>query len=264
MARTPSAGQYAGGVAREQESFDEQHQARTHRADGLIRSTFTFRGSEQRVRPIEPLTFFTDAILAIAATVLIFELRIPRNLAPHSLWRVLTGQWTTLLALLLSYLFLTASWLNFRRLRRMLRGVDHYATVMYMFVVMTVTLIPVVMLMFTRSLGTPDFHLGVQLLASLSFLDGVIASALLLYASRRGLGVPSMTDAAWREVLVPNYVLTALDLAAIVVAAWLPWLVLAFITIDWLYSLLPLFTDRVGAEEDSPDDIGDAWRRADA
>lgn len=264
MACTPSEGQYAGGVGMEHENFDEHHQARTRRSDGIIRSTFTFRGSEQRVRPIEPLAVFTDAILAIAATVLIFELRIPRELAPHSLWRILTDQWTTLLALLLSYLFLTASWLNFRRLRRMLRGVDHYATVLYMLVVMTVTLIPIVMLMFTRSLGRPDFHLGVQLLAALSFLDGAIICALLLYASRRGLGVPSMTDEAWREVLVPNYVLTTLDLTAIVVAAWLPWAVLAFITIDWLYSLLPLFTDRVDAVEQSPADLDDSWSRPDA
>jgi uncharacterized membrane protein len=251
-------------VATPIEGSDEQHQRRTEDRGGIIRSTFTFRGSEQRVRPIEPLTVFTDAILAIAATVLIFELRIPRELAPHSLWRVLTDQWTTLLALLMSYLWLTSAWLNFRRLRRMLRGVDHYATVMYLLLVMTVTLIPPVMLMFTRSIGTPDFHLGVQLLAGLGLLNGIIICFLLAYAARRGLGVPTMTPLAWREVLVPNYVLTTLDLVVIVVAAWLPWLVLAFICVDWMYSLLPLFTDRVGAEEDTPDDIDEPWRRAEA
>jgi len=259
MVPSPHRVPYAGGVVAPDENADERHQTRTDRAAGLIRSTFTFRGSEQRVRPIEPLTVFTDAILAIAATVLIFELRIPRELAPHSLWRVLSDQWTTILALFLSYLWLTAAWLNFRRLRRMLRGVDHYATVLYLLLVMTVTLIPVMMLMFTRTLGRPDFHLGVQLLAFLSFLDGMFICALLLYSARRGLGDKSMNDAAWREVLVPNYILTALDLVAIVVAVWLPWIVLAFITVDWLYSLLPLFTDRVGAYEEQSADVGDAW-----
>ena len=207
---------------------------------------------------------FTDAILAIAATVLIFQIELPRELAPHSLWRVLTDQWTTLLALLMSYLWLTAGWLNFRRLRRMLRGVDHYATVLYLLLVMTVTLIPIVMLMFTRTLGTPDFHLGVQMLATLGLINGAFICALLLYSARRGLGVPSMTDEAWREVLVPNYVLTALDLAAIVVAARLPWLVLAFISVDWMYSLLPLFTDRVDAADGTSQyerepDVGEIW-----
>lgn len=264
MARDPVPGQYADGVDPMHGGADERHQERTRRNDGIIRSTFTFRGSEQRVRPIEPLTVFTDAILAIAATVLIFELRIPRELEPHSLWRVLSDQWTTLLALLMSYLWLTASWLNFRRLRRMLRGVDHYATVMYLLLVMTVTLIPPVMLMFTRTIGTPDFTLGVQLLAALGLLNGIIICLLLPYAARRGLGVPTMTPEAWREVLVPNYILTVLDLVVILVAVWLPWIVFAFICVDWMYSLLPLFTDRVGAEEDSPDDIGEPWSRADA
>ncbi len=245
------------------ENADEQHQTRTRRADGMIRSTFTFRGSEQRIRPIEPLTVFTDAILAIAATVLIFELRIPRELAPNSLWRVLTDQWTTLLALLMSYLWLTASWLNFRRLRRMLRGVDHYATVFYLLLIMMSTLIPVVMLVFTRSLGQPDFHLGVQILAALSFIDGVLICIMLQYAAKRGLGVPSMTDEAWREVLVPNYVLTALDLVAIAVAVWIPWIVLAFICVDWMYSLLPLFTDRVDAYADRPVEPGEVWSQPD-
>ena len=135
---------------------------------------------------------------------------------------------------------------------------------MYLLLVMTVTLIPPVMLMFTRSIGTSDFHLGVQLLAGLGLLNGVIICFLLAYSARRGLGVPTMTPQAWREVLVPNYVLTALDLVVIVVAAWLPWIVLAFICVDWMYSLLPLFTDRVGADEDTPDDIGDPWSRAEA
>ena len=241
-------------MAAPSEGSDEQHQRRTEGRGGIIRSTFTFRGSEQRVRPIEPLTVFTDAILAIAATVLIFELRLPRELEPHSLWHVVSSQWSTWLAIMLSYLWLAAAWLNFRRLRRMLRGVDHYATVLYLLLIMTVTLIPIMMLVFTRSLGTSDFHLGVQLLAALSLVDGLLACALLAYASRRGLGVPSMTDTAWREVLIPNYILTTLDLVAIFVAAWLPWLVLAFITVDWLYSLLPLFTDRIGAEQGGDDE----------
>jgi uncharacterized membrane protein len=251
-------------MSAEHDSSDEQHQTRTRRTDGIIRSTFTFRGSEQRVRPIEPLTVFTDAILAIAATVLIFELRFPRELAPNTLWQVLTDQWTTLLALVMSYLWLIASWLNFRRLRRMLRGVDHYATVFYLLLIMMSTLIPPVMLVFARSLGQPDFHLGVQILAALSFIDGVLICAMLQYAAKRGLGVPSMTDEAWREVLVPNYVLTALDLIAIFAAIWLPWVVLVFVCVDWMYSLLPLFTDRIDAYAERPAAVGEAWAQPDA
>jgi uncharacterized membrane protein len=217
---------------------------------GFIRALFTFRGSEQSVRATEPLVIFTDAILAISATALVLQLNIPQHLGPQELRHVLFSQWQIFLAILLGYLFLAASWLNTRRLRRMLRGVDHYATVLYLFLILTITLIPFMMLVLARTLGQPDFSVGVQTLASLSFVDGVFATALLQYASWRGLGGVHMTEKAWREVLVPNYILTSLDLVAIFVAHWLPWPVLIFITADWLYALLPLFTDRVRFPQD--------------
>ena len=214
--------------------------------EGIIRSLFTFRGSEQSVRATEPLVIFTDAILAIAATVLVTQLTIPENLKANELRHILFSQWSTFVAIFVGYLFLAASWLNTRRLRRMLRGVDHYATVLYLMMILTIALIPFMMLVLARTVGQPDFSVGVQVLAFLSFIDGVFATWLLQYSARRGLGGPHMTDQAWKEVLIPNYILTALDLIAIVVAHWLPWPVLIFIGADWLYALLPLFTDRVG------------------
>ncbi len=216
------------------------------RHGGVVRSLFTFRGSEQSVRATEPLVIFTDAILAIAATVLVTQLTIPQNLGTNELRHVLFSQWSTFVAIFVGYLFLAASWLNTRRLRRMLRGVDHYATVLYLMMILTIALIPFMMLVLSRTVGQPDFSVGVQVLAALSFIDGVFATALLQYSAMRGLGGPHMTDQAWREVLLPNYILTGLDLLAIFIAHWLPWPVLIFIFADWLYALLPLFTDRVG------------------
>lgn len=232
-------------MAEQVHEHQESHE-HMHREDGPIRSLFTFRGSEQAVRATEPLVIFTDAILAFAATVLVTQLTLPHDLAPGTLRHVLLAQWTTFVAIFLGYLWLAASWLNTRRLRRMLRGVDHYATLLYLMVVLTITLLPFMMLILAKTLGTPDFSVGVQTLAALSLLNGIFASALLGYCSWRGLGSSYMTPEAWREVLIPNNILTALDFVAVIVAHWIPWEVLVFVTVDWLYSLLPLFTDRAG------------------
>lgn len=126
----------------------------------------------------------------------------------------------------------------------MLRGVDHYATELYLLMILTITLIPFMMLVLARTLGQPSFSVGVQVLAALSFFDGVIVTSLLKYCSWRGLGSRVMTAQAWHDVLMPNYILTTLDLVSMVVAHWAPWPVFVFITADWLYDLLPLFTDR--------------------
>ena len=143
---------------------EEAHQTRPAES-GPIRSLFTFRGSEQSVRATEPLVIFTDAILAIAATLLVFHLQIPADLRADSLRHALYHQWPTFVAIMVGYLWLAAAWLNTRRLRRMLRGVDHYATVLYLLMILTITLIPFMMLVLARTLGQPSFSVGVQVLA---------------------------------------------------------------------------------------------------
>jgi uncharacterized membrane protein len=239
-------------VADEEFISDDHHQPMVH-SGGPVRALFTFRASEQSVRATEPLVIFTDAILSIAATVLVFQLSIPSHLGPQALRRILIGEWPTFAAIFVGYLFLASSWLNTRRLRRMLRGVDHYATVLYLIMILTIAFIPFMMLVLARSFGQPDFSVGVQVLAGISFVDGVFATGLLQYCSWRGLGGPHMSAQAWKEVLVPNYILTALDLVSIFAAHWAPWPVLVFITADWLYALLPLFTDRIGFPQGQQD-----------
>ena len=110
--------------------------------------------------------------------------------------------------------------------------------------ILTITLIPFMMPVLARTLGQPSFSVGVQVLAVLSLLQGVIVCGLLANCSWRGLGSSAMDAQAWHDVLLPNDILTALDLVSVVLAHWAPWPVFIFITAGWLYALLPLFTDR--------------------
>ena len=47
---------------------------------------------------------------------------------------------------------------------------------------------------------------------------------------------------------VPNFILTGCDVLAVILAPIIPTVVIIYITADWLYALLPLFTDH----EDHP------------
>ena len=209
---------------------------------------FTFNGREQAIRSTEPLALFTDGILAITATILVIQLEVSKNVGITGLRHALWDQWPTFAAVVIGYLWLAASWINTRRLRRMLCGMDHWATVLYLFTIFSITLIPFVMLGLARTISHPDFPVGVQLLACLSLANGILVNALLEYCRWRGLGTTPMTKAAWRAVRVPNFILTGCDVLAVLLAPIIPTVVIIYITADWLYALLPLFTDH----EDHP------------
>lgn len=206
---------------------------------------FTFNGKRQVIRPTEPFAPFTDGILAIAATILVLQLEVPEHLGGGELRHALFEQWPTFLAVCIGYLWLAASWINTRRLRHMLRGMDHWATVLYLLMIFTIALIPFTMLALARTIEQPDFAVGVQVLAALSFCNGALVTSLLAYCAWRGLGNVHMSPSEWRSVVIPNYVLTGVDLLAIPLASVLSIVVLVYITADWLYALLPLFTDHV-------------------
>ena len=73
------------------------------------------------------LEAFSDAVFAIAITLLALELRVPELLAvtPHALAATLAAQWPTYLSFLLSFVTLLIAWVYHHRL---LQGVRYAGT----------------------------------------------------------------------------------------------------------------------------------------
>lgn len=72
------------------------------------------------------LEAFSDAVFAIAITLLILEIRLPAREANNiSLLSALGTLWPSFLAFVLSFLVILMIWINHRELFRLVEGVDH-------------------------------------------------------------------------------------------------------------------------------------------
>lgn len=222
--------------------------ARRH--DGIVRSIYTFRPTEQAVHPTARLAIFTDAILAIAATVLVLHLTVTTDTPSNGLGHQVHDERATLCCVLLGFLWITGAWILSHRSLRQLRGVDHYMTLFVIAGALTITLIPYATLLLGEGYGHADFWIGVEAV-SLVILVGVVCSALGTdYAHRRGLLASVAQPSQRRAALTIWYSVMALVVIAVVIAPFAPWVALAIVVVTRVSALLPLASDRAGLAGD--------------
>lgn len=68
--------------------------------------------------------FFTDAVLAISITLLVFDVRLPPDLDPARVGAAVAALWPSLLAFGISFVVLGVFWLSHHRLFALLRAAD--------------------------------------------------------------------------------------------------------------------------------------------
>ncbi len=218
----------------------------------LARKIYSFRARDQAVHATVRLAVFTDAILAIAATVLVLDLHVTSDHPGSGLIHQINAQRATLASVLLGFLWITGTWILSHRSLRQLRGVDHYMTVLVVAGALTITLIPFATLLLASGYGHGDFWVGVEAV-SLVILLGVVLSAVGTdYAHRRGLLVTASSPADRRAALSIWYVVMGLVVLAVVTAPFVPWFALACVIVTRISALLPLSSDRAGL----PGDLG--------
>lgn len=220
--------------------------------ESFWRRIYTFRAGDQAIHSPARLAVFTDAILAIAATVLVLDLHVAPDISRHGLASQINAQRATLASVFLGFLWITGTWVLSHRSLRQLRGVDHYMTLFVVGGALTITLIPFATLLLGVGYGHGDFWVGVEAV-SIVILLGVVFSALGTdYAHRRGLLVAGSTPAQRRAALTIWYAVMGLVLLAVFTAPFVPWFALACVVVTRISALLPLGSDRAGL----PGDLG--------
>jgi uncharacterized membrane protein len=210
---------------------------------------YAFHPRDQAVHPVGRLSGFTDAILAIASTVLVLNLQVHHDLAGDGLAHQVDSQRAALVGVLLGFLWIAGGWILSHRQLRQLRGVDHYMTVLILASALSITLIPFATQLLAQGYGHGDFWVGVEAV-SLVILIGVVLSALGTdYAHRRGLLATPPNPAARRAALTIWYVVIGLVVLAVVLAPWVPWLALALVVLTRVSAVLPLGSDRPGVTD---------------
>src|SRR5690242_17670977 len=94
-----------------------------------VRQALSLRPSNHPVHPWDRLSTLIDGIYAIAATLLVLELKPPHT-QPGGLGHELLHQWPHYGVYALGFLQVAAGWTVMRRVSAGSRGIDHYATLL--------------------------------------------------------------------------------------------------------------------------------------
>lgn len=216
----------------------------------FLRRVYTFRARDQAVHPATRLAGFTDAILAIAATLLVLQLHVgidkPGHRLAHQIWHQRAG----LVSVLLGFVWIAGAWVLSHRALRQLRGVDHYMTLLVIASTLSITLIPFATLLLAHGYGHSDFWVGVETVCLVVLIGTVLSALGTDYAHRHQLLAVAASPEQRRAALTIWYAVTTLVVVAVGVAPFVPWLAFVIVVFTRLSALLPLYSDRVGYTSD--------------
>ena len=86
---------------------------------------------------------FSDGVFAVAATLLVLDLKVPHDTAGgHGLARALAAQWPSYLAFVTSFAFIGIMWINHHRLFTLIRRADNLLLVLNGLLLLGVTVVP--------------------------------------------------------------------------------------------------------------------------
>lgn len=194
---------------------------------------------------------FVDGVYAIAATLLVLELRPPEDAPPGELGAELAHLGPAYVAYALGFLQMVVGWLQSRRLDAWMRGVDHYATLLILLSVGLYSLTPFSTAVLSHAFGNrDDLGTAVRLIAGILFVAVLAFAGLLLYSRSSGL-LRDDIDPDGRTLYLRNGMLVpVVPAVAFLVSYAAPWVGLALLIGLNLLGLLPLESHRPPAGVD--------------
>jgi uncharacterized membrane protein len=177
--------------------------------------------------------FFSDAVFAIAITLLILEIRVPGH---GPLGRALLGLWPSYVAYAISFLLIGAIWINHHLMFEKIGQADSGLLVLNLLALMAVAFLP-----FPTAVLAEAFHKGEGQNVAAGFYGatltfaGIFVNLTWHHAVRHGLLVPELTGEDVRNVSRKYLVGPFAYALAALVGLFLPALALFF------YGLLIIF-----------------------
>ena len=189
----------------------------------------------------ERLVFFSDAVMAIAITLLAIEIKVPEiaiDLAAQELPQAIADLWPKLLAFFISFVVIGGNWISHHAMFRMLRRYDRRLLWLNLFHLLFVALMP-----FTTAVVG---EYGILPFAQVFYAASVAVTLLTrdlawLYASHRGrLLDETITADQVRKVTINELTKPAVFLVSIPFAFVSPWIPIL------MWALAPIWYSIVG------------------
>ncbi|HTR91495.1 MAG TPA: TMEM175 family protein [Trebonia sp.] len=184
---------------------------------------------EAQARAIDRLTLFSDAVVAIAITLLALELPVPTGKTVAAFWASVIANDEHYVAFLISFLVIAAAWGNHHDLFRYARRGDSRLRTLNMAWLLTIVLIPFATKMLTSTAGS-SLEVHALRFGFYALLQVVQAGLLLAMVSR--VGVRDRTGGAsgpWgtryvrRTIAVMAGFGLSIPLFFVAAQAWLLW-----------------------------------------
>jgi len=169
---------------------------------------------------LERLVFFSDAVFAIAITLLALEIRLPATegvMSEAELLRSLVALWQEYLSYVVSFLVIGAFWLGHHRKFRLIERYDRRLLWINLLLLMTVAFIPFP----TSVISEYGNTTGTIFYAASMTVSGLMLAALWWYASHHNRLVDPHLDRrqrrleTWRTLVVPGIFLLSIGIALI-------------------------------------------------
>lgn len=198
------------------------------------------------LRPSDQPTFswtrvepFLDGLYAIAATLLVLELRPPHT-EPGHLGQALLDQWPTYLIYALGFVQMIGGWAASRRLGSLLAKVDHYVLLMTMLALMSFVLTPFTFAVLGDAVhDRSDFVAGVRLLSVVLTVSLIGLAVNMTYIRRRGYFRDGLHTESFERAYFASVTVWVLPLLALVLTYVVgPWALVPIVVMS-LLSLLP-------------------------
>jgi uncharacterized membrane protein len=194
-------------------------------------------------RTTDRLEYFSDAVLAIAATLLATEL--PKPEAGTDLLGEILKNWPHYAAFAASFLFICVAWSNHHNMFIYIKKTDQYLLILHILFLMFVTLQSFTTGLLARHVGKPDERTAALIYHTILVLMTVLYNCVWWYATRKKGLLEEKTDPALVKLLTREYVIApVLHSVALIISIWNVAFSIIPILLLYIYFALPRFSEK--------------------
>jgi uncharacterized membrane protein len=184
------------------------------------------------------LEAFSDAVFAIAITLLIIEIGVPSVDAGESLTRALLDLWPSYAGYVVSFLTIGVMWINHHHMFKDIVRVDHTLLVLNLLLLMSIAFVPFPTAVVAEYVREGEHQIEAALAYGCTFVViAVFFNALWLYATRR----PGLIDEHVSEARISSRtrryvggpVIYTVALPFAFVSPWIPLAIMGGLALFW-------------------------------
>lgn len=140
---------------------------------------------------------FSDAVIAIAITLLVIEIRPPTGVETASeMWHALRDLWPNYLGYVLSFFTIGIMWANHHTVFKMIRRTNHYLVLWNLLFLFCLAFIPFPTALMAETLGHADERVGILVYSGWFLVTAVAYNLLWRYVTSHAQTLMTGADPA--------------------------------------------------------------------